>query len=94
VDTTPPRVVIAQAGDAIRGEAVDGVSPILRVEIAIDTLEWRPVRALDGVLDTVRETFETRLPALEPGEHTVSVRAFDQAGNVGMAAVTVRVARR
>jgi hypothetical protein len=88
VDNTPPVFKsLTVQGKRVRGEVVDGLGPIVRVEVAIDGRpEWRPIAAADGLFDTADESFEADLAALlppdaGPGPHVVAVRAFDAAGN-------------
>ncbi|MDP3275211.1 MAG: hypothetical protein Q8Q09_08455 [Deltaproteobacteria bacterium] len=93
VDHTPPAVTVQVASGRVSGTARDGASAVTRVEWAVDTLEWRPMRSSDGLFDEREERFESPLSAgLSAGEHTVSVRATDEAGNVGTASTTVRIA--
>jgi hypothetical protein len=94
VDNTPP--VFPQPptmqGRRLRGRVVDGLGPIVRVEISVDGRnEWRPVAPGDGIFDTNDEAFDSDVTALvAPGSHLVAVRAFDAAGN----AVTVDIEAR
>lgn len=86
VDNTPPVFKsLGVQGRRLRGEVVDGLGPIARVEATIDgRLEWRPLPAADGLFDTADETLDADLTPLlgpEPGPHLVTVRAFDAAGN-------------
>jgi hypothetical protein len=93
VDNTPPRVTATVAGGRVRGEAVDAASAVMRIEMAVDTQDWRPLRALDGVLDERSEQYEAALPVFtDGGEHVVAIRAYDEAGNVGTASATFRSA--
>jgi hypothetical protein len=84
VDNTPPvfRTLAAQ-GRRIRGDAVDGVGPIARIDVAFDgRTEWRPFLPADGVFDEPVEAFDFDVsPLVGPGNHQVAVRVFDQAGN-------------
>jgi hypothetical protein len=86
VDNTPPVFkALAMQGRRLRAEVVDGVGPIVRVEVAIDgRLEWRPLTSVDGLLDTADEAIDADIAPLlasGPGPHIVAVRAFDAAGN-------------
>ncbi|HEY8090897.1 MAG TPA: hypothetical protein VIF09_23710 [Polyangiaceae bacterium] len=86
VDNTPPSFkTLAAQGRRLRGEVVDGLGPIARVEVAVDgRTDWHPIAPADGIFDTADETLDadlsTLLPA-GPGPHIVGVRAYDAAGN-------------
>ena len=87
VDTTAPVFkALSIAGRQLKGQVVDGIGPIARIEVSIaGSDEWRPLAAADGVLDEADETFDANIAALVPaGSHLLAVRAFDQAGNVVM----------
>jgi hypothetical protein len=93
IDTRAPTVTARVEGGRVLGDARDGASSITRVEVSFDTHEWRPARAADGVFDERDESFEARTPAgLPPGEHTVAVRAYDEAGNMGVGSGVLRIA--
>jgi len=84
VDNTPPRIdTLTLNARRLRARVIDGVSPIARVELAVDgKSDWRPLGPSDGVFDTVDEAVDTDVSALvPPGSHIVVVRAFDAAGN-------------
>jgi hypothetical protein len=86
VDNTPPVFkALTMQGRRLRAEVVDGVGPIVRVEVAIDgRLQWRPVAPADGIFDTADEAVDTDITPLlgvGGGPHVVAVRAFDAAGN-------------
>ncbi len=87
VDTTAPVFkALSIAGRQLKGQIVDGIGPIARIEVSIaGTDEWRPLAAADGVLDEADETFDANLSSLVPaGSHLLAVRAFDAGGNVVM----------
>jgi len=84
VDNTPPVFQgLSLTGRRLRGRVVDGLGPIVSVEVAVDgRVDWRPIGAADGLFDTASEGLDADLSALVPrGPHVVAVRAFDAAGN-------------
>ena len=46
----------------------------------------------DGIVDSRKETFTVRLSKLDAGEHVVSLRAYDTAGNVGVGKAVLHIA--
>jgi hypothetical protein len=95
VDGTPPAVadLDVKAGGGrvtVSGGVRDLLSPVDRVEVAVDYGEWKSAFAEDGLFDSPDERFRILLDDVGAGEHTVAVRATDRAGN--SAAVT-RVVR-
>jgi outer membrane protein assembly factor BamB len=95
VDNGKPQVVgLVARYPFVSGRARDQQSPLTSLEYAIDGGDWQILSAADGICDDLVESFTLKLPALAPGPHAVTVRAWDSADNVGAAAVTVTVARR
>lgn len=91
VDATAPVVTVRVEGGRVRGDARDGASAVVRMELAVDGGEWRPVRPVDGVPDEREEAIDLALPAgVLPGEHALSLRAYDEAGNVGVGSARFR----
>lgn len=95
IDNTPPVVRIGgvqRTADAVQipVEAVDQTSALRRCEYSVDAGPWYPVEADDGVTDSPSERFRIRLENLRPGEHLVTVRVFDSAGNAGLGKVVLR----
>ncbi|WP_245678146.1 hypothetical protein [Chondromyces crocatus] len=85
VDNTPPVFKsLALQGRRLRGEVVDGLGPVSRIEVSIaGSDEWRPLFPSDGVFDEPAEAFDADISAIVPaGSHLVAVRAYDSAGNV------------
>ena len=84
VDNTPPvfRSLTAQ-GRHLKGEAVDGVGPIARIDASVDGRnEWRTYQPADGIFDEPTESFDLDVSSfVGPGNHLVAVRVFDDAGN-------------
>ena len=89
VDNRKPTVTgLAARYPQVSGTARDSYSPVKRIEYSIDGENWRLVGPLDGIFDSPGEAFRFKLPADVPrGDHVLAVRAFDEAGNVGVAQV-------
>jgi len=95
LDQTPPRVTLAAPRVTAQGlevevDAEDALSPVRRAEVSIDEGPWRPMECADGVADSRHERFTVRLKAPPPGEHAVTVRAYDASGNAGLARSIIR----
>ena len=96
IDNTPPvlRVVtpVQSGGSSTRVvfEVDDSTGKIRRGDFSLDGAPWTPLFPDDGIADSGHERYSVDLPALAPGEHTVSLRAFDGSGNVGTFSVTLR----
>jgi hypothetical protein len=96
VDNTPPQIRVvretltAGAWD-IQFEAEDSTSPLRSAQTSTDGEEWRDVLPDDGIVDSRKETFTVRLAKLDAGEHVVSLRAYDTAGNVGIGKAVLHI---
>ncbi|MDQ6652052.1 MAG: hypothetical protein M3Y84_04825, partial [Acidobacteriota bacterium] len=93
IDNTPPVVrAVASSGSAIRAifDVDDATGKIKRADFSLDGAPWNPLFPEDGIADSGHERYSVELPNLPPGEHTVSLRAFDGSGNVGTLSVTLR----
>lgn len=96
IDNTPP--VVRQVGSAqITGERVralfeveDATGRIKRADVSVDGGAWHEVFPDDGIADSPREKYSLDLAIAGSGEHTISLRAFDNSGNAGSISVTVR----
>jgi hypothetical protein len=78
-------------GIEVQFQAEDSVSPLHSAEFSIDGKEWKDIFSDDGVVDSRRETFTVNAGKLAPGEHVVSLRAFDSAGNAGVGKAVIHV---
>ncbi len=93
VDNTPPVVdaqVVSSSSLRVRATARDDSSMVRRVEYSVDGGRWNEVHPVDGINDSLEETYEIAvgdLPA--PGPHVVVVRATDLLGNMSTARVEV-----
>ena len=77
----------------VKGKAVDTLSRIDEIAYQLDGGEWLMVFPEDGIFDDRTESFSIKLPdGLRPGVHTLSLRAADEADNIGAASLVFRVA--
>ncbi len=92
IDNTPPvlKAVAAPGTGRVAFEVDDVTGKIKRADVSIDGATWLPLFPEDGIADSRRERYSVDLTALSPGEHTISLRAFDGSGNVGTLSVNVR----
>jgi len=91
VDTTAPEV--GEWKDAksegstfsVQVEVRDKTSRLTAVERVVDGDEEKsqPLLPTDGILDGSVEVFSVQVRDLEPGEHSMAVRAKDEMGNIG-----------
>ncbi len=84
VDNTPPLVTVtAGPGRRVRVVVKDESSVVRRAEYSLDGGRWQDVHPQDGINDATEEVYEIQAPDLvEPGPHSVTVRASDLLGNV------------
>ena len=91
VDTTPPEIGEWKNPKAegstfsVEVQIQDETSRLVTVERVVDGKEKEAEILLprDGILDSSSEPFEIQLTDLESGEHSLSVRAKDELGNIG-----------
>ncbi|HKT70154.1 MAG TPA: hypothetical protein VJP83_11985, partial [Terriglobales bacterium] len=97
VDTTPPAIQDlrgALTGGQLRVtfRALDSFSPIKRAEYSFDAREWQYIEPVGQISDSKTENydFSIPLPAGDPQEHIVVVRAYDRFENMGAAKFVLR----
>jgi hypothetical protein len=95
IDNTPPVLralppVLNAGSTRVVFEVDDVTGKIKKGDFSIDGSPWTPLFPEDGIADSGHERYSVDLPPLAPGEHTVSLRAFDGSGNVGTLSVTLR----
>ena len=95
IDNTPPAVhpgqpQIKSSGVQLVFDVEDATGRVKRADVSVDGSPWSPIFPDDGIADSGRERYTLELPIATPGEHTISMRAFDNSGNVGSVSVTVR----
>jgi hypothetical protein len=93
IDNRKPSIVSLQRTGELtwNGVAEDSFSHVARIEYNLDGGEWRLLKAADGVFDERREQFTVILKNVAPGEHVLSVRVFDEGGNIGMRQVGFKI---
>lgn len=80
IDHASPVLVAHQRrGSTIEVELRDALSPMRDAAVSVDAGEWRPARAVDGLLDGRRETLRLELPA---EARLLLLRVSDAAHNV------------
>jgi hypothetical protein len=102
IDNTPPAITDiasepapAAAGDpavTVHFRASDSASSIVRAQYSLDAGEWTIVPPVGGLSDSPVEQYSVTLRGITPGEHTVSVRVYDQFENESASKVTFTVA--
>ena len=96
IDNTPPVVRTVSppqiTADHIRinFDVEDATGRIKRADVSIDGGAWHEVFPDDGIADGQRERYSLDLAVAGAGEHTISLRAFDNSNNVGNISVAVR----
>ena len=98
IDNTAPQVTEMAADPVpgailVSGQAEDATGPLTRIEVSLDNDEWRVITPEGGLADERTLSFRASIPEVAPGEHTVSVRVIDLAGNTVTRARRVTVIR-
>ncbi|PYV63597.1 MAG: hypothetical protein DMG97_37235, partial [Acidobacteria bacterium] len=96
IDNTPPVVrsvgQVQITGDHVRAvfDVEDTTGRVKRADVSVDGSAWREVFPDDGIADSAKERYSLDLNISGAGEHTISLRAFDNSNNVGNISVTFR----
>lgn len=96
IDNTPPVVKLVGQPQLTRDSVRvvfsvdDATGKVKKADASIDGAAWVPVFPDDGIADSGQEVYSVDFGALNPGEHTISLRSFDSSGNVGTFSVTVK----
>ncbi len=73
----------------ISGTVKDEHSNIVKVQYTVDGQEWISAYAMDGVFDSLEESFQITTRPLRTGDYTLVVNAFDSEGNIGIEKVMI-----
>jgi hypothetical protein len=68
------------------------INTLTAVQYQFDQGSWQQAVATDGVFDEVSEDYHFTVNSLFPGWHTLTVTAFDSAGNISAAQATETIA--
>ncbi len=95
IDNTPPVVTLSgprRTGTSfeIYADAADRTSTLRRCEYSVDAGPWVLIESADGITDSPQERFAIAVANLPAGEHVISVRVYDAAGNAGLAKYVAR----
>ena len=96
IDNTPPAVSVVQS--EVKGNSAivqfrveDTTSPLHNAQSSVGRNGWQEIESNDGIIDSRTETFAVKTGDLAPGEHLITLRAYDMAGNVGVGKAVVEV---
>lgn len=95
IDNTPPVVALGAPRRVekmleIDADVTDAAGAVRRAEFSLNAGPWTQIAPEDGVADSARERFPVRIGNLPGGEHLLVIRAYDSAGNAGLAKVVLR----
>jgi hypothetical protein len=96
IDNSPP--IVRLVGPAqIRGDHAravfdvdDSTGRVKRADVSVDGGAWHEVFPDDGIADSSHERYSIDVSVAGPGEHTISLRAYDNSNNVGSISIVVR----
>ena len=109
VDTTPPEISALHAAVAdckaspcaqklrVSFDAEDASSPISRAEYSLDAGPWQYIEPVGGLSDSKREHYDVLIPVPaqdKPGEHLITVRAYDRHENAAAAKAVIAAEKK
>lgn len=96
IDNTSPQISVSQP--KINGKQVevnfavtDNVSILRRAEYSVNGGAWQVVFPEDGLADSRTETFVVKTEILQPGEHIISLRCYDESANSGNSKISFKI---
>jgi len=95
VDNAKPRVsAVTIKYPRVSARTTDTLSPIMEAAYSVDNGPWQLAASSDGLFDSPTEILSMTLPSgLRAGFHTLTIRAMDEAGNIGSRSVSFQVKR-
>ena len=97
VDNTPPSITQLTADTSggaamrVRFQASSLASFIARAQYSLDAGDWTLVDPTGGLSDALQERYDFQVQKIGPGDHTITVRVYDEFENVSSAKATVRI---
>jgi hypothetical protein len=91
VDHDSPAVKVTPRPRGVSIALDDGLTRIVKADMALDGGPWTPIFPDDGLFDTSHEKITFSLPATKAGTHLIMVRATDAAGNLGSGDALIEV---
>jgi hypothetical protein len=94
IDNTPPVIKAgapSTSGNTIEVvfDATEATSRVVKGEYSVDGGQWKLIFPVDGIADSVKESFKVKVTFDKPGEHVIAFRCADASSNVGTSKVTV-----
>ncbi len=94
-DSTAPEITswedqkTSTGGFSVRTIVKDSLSRLTEADVMVDGKEEeaRPLLSNDGILDETEEEFQIQVEGLESGEHSLTLRAKDEVGNIGSGSI-------
>jgi len=92
IELANPVGQVQVSGDRVRAifDVEDATGRVKRADVSVDGSPWREVFPDDGIADSGKERYSLDLNISGAGEHTISLRAFDNSNNVGNISITFR----
>ena len=79
------RVRVSNERARVTFRVADELSLISSIQVDFDGEDAYPIFPRDGLLDQREEQVDWTTPALEPGEHTLTLQVTDREGNTSVA---------
>jgi hypothetical protein len=87
VDNDPPQLTLKvkvnkTGGIKVSGKVIDNFSMVDEIQFSIDGKPWKNIFPSDLVFDEQVEAFSFNVDDMASGAHTITLRAWDEAGNL------------
>ncbi len=89
-EVTKPVVTRGTKDVTIKFSAVDGLTPVTKCFYSVNGGTWKVLFPVDGIGDTLKENYETKLNITKKGEYTVVFKVQDDDGNISTASANFK----